>query len=68
MTRRAPYTKVDKKNFNRPAHVEGQSDVLYRGFQCLNPACTNFIFVKDEEITDAFNLKCDVCGFKHTAG
>jgi len=53
--RRTPYTKVEKKNFSRPAHVEGQGDVLYRGFQCLNPKCTNFIFVKDEDITDDFD-------------
>lgn len=68
MARRKPYTKVEKKNFSRPAHVEGQGDVLYRGFQCLNPECTNFIFVKDEGITDDFEIVCDTCGFKHAAG
>ena len=68
MTRRTPYTKVEKKNFTRPARVEGQGDVLYRGFQCLNPECTNFIFVKDQEITDDFKIVYDVCAFEHTAG
>ncbi len=68
MARRTPYTKVERKNFSRPAHVEGQGDVLYRGFQCLNPECTNFIFIKDEGITDDFEIVCDACGFKHTTG
>jgi hypothetical protein len=68
MARRAPYTKVEKKNFSRPVHVEGQGDVLYRGFQCLNPECTNFILVKDEDITDDFDIKCEVCGFAHSSG
>jgi hypothetical protein len=68
MARRAPYTSVEKRNFSRPAHVEGRGDVLYRGFQCLNPECSNFIFVNDEDITVDFEIVCDVCGFKHTAG
>jgi len=68
MARRAPYTEVDKKNFSRPAHVEGKGDVLYRGFQCLNPKCTNFIFVEDSAITDDFAIECDVCTFRHVAG
>lgn len=68
MARRAPYTKVEKKDFDRPAHVEGQGDVLYRGFQCLNPNCTHFLFVKDQDITDDFDIACPVCRFRHAAG
>src|SRR6202162_6169469 len=67
MARRAPYTKVERKNFVRPAHVDGQGDVLFRGFQCLNPNCTHFIFVKDQEITDDFEIVCEICQFKHAA-
>ncbi|WP_461330036.1 hypothetical protein [Bradyrhizobium diazoefficiens] len=52
----------------RPDHVEGKGDVLYRGFQCLNPECTNFIFIEDSEITDDFEIKCERCKFKHVAG
>jgi len=68
MARRTPYTEVEKKNFTRPAHVDGKGDVLYRGFQCLNPNCTNFIFIEDAEIGDDFEVVCSACNFKHVAG
>jgi len=68
MARRAAYTKVERKNFSRPAHVQGMGDKLWRGFQCLNPECTNPIVVKDEEITGDFSITCDRCGFIHQAG
>jgi hypothetical protein len=68
MARRTAYTKVEKTDFERPAHVKGKGDVLYRGFQCLNADCTNFIFIEDDAITDDFSIKCDKCGFVHEAG
>ena len=68
MARRTPYTEVEKKDFSRPAHVAGKGDLLYRGFQCLNPECTNFIFIEDSEITDDFDIACGVCNFRHAAG
>jgi hypothetical protein len=68
MARRAPYTEVEKKNFKRAAHVEGKGDVLYRGFECLNPTCTQFIVVEDEEISDDFRIVCPKCEFEHKAG
>ncbi len=68
MARRAAYTKVEKLNFARPKHVEGQGDVLYRGFQCLNIDCTHFLFVKDDVITGDFSIECPICRFKHVAG
>jgi len=68
MARRTTYTEVEKKNFSRPTHVEGKGDVLYRGFQCLNARCTNFILVEDSAVTDDFEIVCSACNFKHTAG
>jgi hypothetical protein len=68
MTRRASYTQVEKKNFQRAPHIEGKGDVLYRGFACLNPKCSKFIFVEDREISDDFNIICPECKFEHTAG
>lgn len=68
MARRKPYSKVKKSNQIRADHVKGMGDVFFRGFQCLNPDCTNFIFVKNDEIGDDFKIVCPVCGFEHSAG
>jgi hypothetical protein len=68
MARRETYTEVQRKNFTRPPHVEGMGDVLYRGFQCLNRPCTNFIVAEDSAITDDFEIICPACKFKHAAG
>lgn len=68
MARRAGYTKVEKAGLQRPAHVEGMGDTVFRGFQCLNPECQNFIFVKEDTIADDFTIKCEVCNFHHEAG
>jgi hypothetical protein len=68
MARREAYTEVERRNFTRPAHVEGKGDVLYRGFQCLNSTCTNFIVVEDAAITDDFEIICPACNFRHAAG
>jgi hypothetical protein len=66
--RRSSYTTVEKQNFVRPNHVEGRGDVLFRGFQCLNAECTNFLIVEDSDITDDFSFQCEKCGFVHAAG
>jgi hypothetical protein len=68
MARREAYTEVERKNFTRPPHVVGKGDVLYRGFQCLNRPCTNFIVVEDSAITDDFEIICPACQFRHAAG
>lgn len=65
MARRAAYTKVERSNFSNPDHVE---DKTFRGFQCLNKDCTNFLFVKTEAIDPDFEYPCEVCGFVHKAG
>lgn len=68
MARRSTYTRIERENFTRPVHVNGMGDVLWRGFQCLNPDCTNQIVVREEEATGDFSIKCDRCGFLHQSG
>lgn len=66
--RRAPYTKVDKADQVRAAHVRGMGDVAFRGFNCLNADCTHWLVVRDDEIGDAFEITCPECGFVHRTG
>lgn len=68
MARRAAYTNFNRTNFSNPAHVEGMGDKTFRGFQCLNKDCTNFLFIQTEKIEPDFEYKCDSCGFVHKAG
>lgn len=68
MARRAAYTKVKRTKFLNPDHVQGMGDKTFRGFQCLNKDCTNFIFVQTETIDPEFEYICDSCGFTHKAG
>ena len=68
MARRTPYTEVKKINFSRPEHVKGKGDKTFRGFQCLNKDCTNFLFIQTEMIDSNFEYLCNECGFAHKAG
>ena len=68
MARRATYTKVERKNFSSPDHVKGMGDKTFRGFQCLEKECTEFIFVQAETIDPDFSIECPTCGFIHQAG
>jgi len=43
-------------------------DVLFKHFQCLSPACQNFITVKVSEIGEDFSISCPGCGFIHESG
>ncbi len=54
MTRRKPYTKVVKKNRIRADYAKGMGDVTFKGFQCLNSECQEFIFARKDEIGDDF--------------
>lgn len=65
MARRPTYTEFERTNFSNPDHVE---DKTFRGFQCLNKECKNFLFIKTETIDPDFEYTCDVCGFVHKAG
>ena len=68
MTRRAPYTRVERKNQVRASHVIGKGDVVYKGFQCLNYECTQFIFVERERLIGDFEISCPICGFIMRSG
>lgn len=63
MARRKPYTKVIKRNQLRPEHVKGMGDVVFKGFNCLNSECREFIFVRKDQIDEEFNIVCPTCGF-----
>lgn len=68
MARRSPYSKVNKANQIRADHVKGMGDVVFKGFQCLNPNCTEFIFVREDEIGEDFSIECPACGYVHESG
>jgi len=63
MSRRKPYTKVQKNNQIRADHVKGMGDVVFKGFQCLNSECEEFLFVRREDLGDEFEIICPSCGF-----
>jgi hypothetical protein len=67
MARRKAYTKIKRISFVRPGHVAGMGDQLFRGFQCLNPQCTNFLFAPDDDVGPDFSIECEACGFIHKA-
>ena len=68
MARRKPYSNVTKTNQIRAEHVKGMGDVTFKGFQCLNPECTEFIFIKKDEISQDFYFKCPKCGYVFESG
>lgn len=68
MTRRKPYTKVCKSNEIRADHVKGTGDVVFKGFQCLNSECEEFLFVRGDELGVEFQITCPSCGFVMRAG
>jgi hypothetical protein len=68
MPRRSPYTKVEKRNEIRPGHVRGMGDVVFKGFKCLNPDCHKFIFVREDNISEYFEIQCPTCNFIHKYG
>ncbi|MBA15677.1 MAG: hypothetical protein CMN73_04895 [Sphingomonas sp.] len=43
-------------------------DKTFRGFQCLNKNCAEFLFVQTETIDPDFHYTCNSCGFEHRAG
>lgn len=66
--RREPYTKVERLNAIRAEHVKGMGDVVFKGFQCLNPECQEFIFVRLDEIDGEFEVKCPACNYRVASG
>lgn len=61
MPRRKPYTKIVKTNQIRAEHVRGMGDVVFKGFQCLNSECLEFIFIRKDEIGTDFEITCPTC-------
>lgn len=61
MVRRKPYTKVNKTNQIRAEHVRGMGDIVFKGFQCLNSECQEFIFIRKDEISTDFEITCPSC-------
>lgn len=59
---------MEKADQIRASHVRGMGDVAFRGFNCLNAECTNWIMIRDDEIGDVFEIDCPVCGFVHRSG
>jgi hypothetical protein len=68
MPRRAPYSKVNKTNQVRAQHVAGMGDVVFKGFQCLNAECEEFIFVREDGINEDYEIYCQICGHKIESG
>lgn len=68
MPRRRPYTKLEKVGQIRPEHVHGKGDALFVGFQCLNPECQNYIFVRENAAGKDFEITCSECGFQFVSG
>ena len=64
MPRREAYTAVSKINQVRADHVKGMGDVVFKGFQCLNSDCTEFLFVRRDEIEDDYEFTCPECGME----
>lgn len=62
MPRRSPYTKVKKTNRIQVDHVKGMGDVVFRGFDCLNADCQEFMFVRETELGEPFEVECSGCG------
>lgn len=61
MPRRKTYTKVVKTNQIRADQVRGMGDIVFKGFQCLNSECLEFIFIRKNEIGDDFEITCPRC-------
>lgn len=66
MVRRAPYSKVEKQNQIKTERVAGNGDVLFRGFECINPECDQFIKVEDEVLNSDYEIVCPKCSYTHT--
>ncbi len=68
MARRRPYTKVVKEKQVRAEHVRGMGDIVFKGFQCLNSVCREFIFVRQDELGGDFELVCPSCKLAMRSG
>ncbi|NGP46852.1 hypothetical protein G4V62_18605 [Bacillaceae bacterium SIJ1] len=68
MARRKSYSKVKKHDQIRADHVKGMGDVVFKGFQCLNPNCEHFITVREDQLDGDFEIICEKCDYLMHAG
>jgi len=68
MARRTPYVKVVKRTRFQAEYVKGMGDVAFKGFQCLNTECRNFLFIRNDAIAEAFEITCPVCNYTMRSG
>ena len=68
MARRETYIQVVKRNMLRAEHVKGMGDVVFKGFQCLNPECRHFLFIRNDDIEEDFEVVCSVCNYVMRSG
>lgn len=68
MGRRKAYSKLSKKNRVNSRYADGKGDKSYRGFQCLNYDCDEFIYILTEDIKEDFEIVCPKCSFNHYFG
>lgn len=68
MPRRKAYSKVTKTDQIRADHVKGMGDVVFSGFQCLNPNCKEYIFIRDDELNVNFQINCPSCNYLIESG
>lgn len=66
--RRKPYSKLVKKNQIRADHVKGMGDVVLLQFQCLNPECEEIINIREDSISEDFDIECPECSYIHRSG
>lgn len=63
MTRRKPYTKVERINQIKPDYVHDMGDIVFKGFKCLNRDCREYIFLPKNDLIEDFEIKCPNCGY-----
>lgn len=68
MARRNAYTKVVRRTRLQADHVKGMGDVAFKGFQCLNVQCQNFLFVRNDAIGATFEIVCPHCQYIMRSG
>ena len=61
VARRTPYSKVLKREQERPAHVQGQGDAVFKVLQCLAASCQAWIVVRRSEAGPGFRIQCEAC-------
>lgn len=67
-TRRKAYSGLKRSNEVISSKAKGMGDVVFKGFQCLDPDCKNMIFVKESDLLEDFDIQCECCGFHLRSG